>query len=153
MLGFFTFASILGRLHERVDSAQGAADGHWRTDGPDTLTALISDWCALPSPHPGEAANTGTVDSPAYLRHLAAHRAALDPFVTLHLAAADSLAGARTFQERHLAGFAALRTTDLSVLARTEVRPIGERLLRLIKSMPQDPAQLTAWYEHHLDQD
>ncbi|MFE9137989.1 hypothetical protein [Streptomyces sp. NPDC007355] len=153
VLGFFTFASILDRLHERVDSTQGAADGHWRTDGPATLTALISDWCALPSPHPCEAANTGTVDSPAYLRHLAAHRAAFDPFVTRYLAAADSLAGARTFQERHLAGFAALCTTDLSVLARTEVRPVGERLLRLIKSMPQDPAQLTAWYEHHLDQD
>ncbi|MEU0351413.1 hypothetical protein ABZ302_31985 [Streptomyces sp. NPDC006237] len=160
VLGFFTFASVLGRLHERVGSAQGAADGHWRTDprsdtppdGPATLTALISDWCALPSPHHGEAANTATVDSPAYLRHLASHRAALDPFVTRYLAAADSLPGARTFEERHLAGFAALRTTDLSALARTEVRPTGERLLRLVRSMPQDPAHLTAWYEHHLDQ-
>ncbi|WP_030841349.1 hypothetical protein [Streptomyces sp. NRRL S-475] len=156
VLGFFTFASVLGRLHERVGSAQGAADGHWRADtpldGPATLTALISDWCALPSPHYGEAANTATVDSPDYLRHLAAHRAALDPFVTRYLAAADSLADARTFEERHLAGFAALRTTDLSALARTEVRPTGERLLRLVRSMPQDPAQLTAWYEHHLDQ-
>ncbi|KOV62955.1 hypothetical protein ADL00_23670 [Streptomyces sp. AS58] len=156
VLGFFTFASVLGRLHERVGSAQGAADGHWRTDtppdAPATLTALISDWCALPSPHHGEAANTATVDSPDYLRHLAAHRAALDPFVTRYLAAADNLPGARTFEERHLAGFAALRTTDLSALARTEIRPVGERLLRLVRSMPQDPAQLTAWYEHHLDQ-
>ncbi|MFD4611378.1 hypothetical protein ACFWOT_25485 [Streptomyces sp. NPDC058440] len=156
VLGFFTFASVLGRLPERVDSTQGAADGHWRTDtppdGPATLTALISDWCALPSPHHGEAANTATVDSPTYLRHLAAHRAALDPFVTRYLAAADSLPGARTFEERHVAGFAALRTTDLSALARTEVRLTGERLLRLVRSIPQDPAQLTAWYEHHLDQ-
>jgi hypothetical protein len=147
VLGFFTFAGILCRLHERADFDQGAADGHWRTDGPATLTALISDWCGLPSPHPGEAANTTTVDSPAYLRHLAAHRAALDPFVTRYLAASDSLAGVRTFEERHLAGLAALRTTDLSALALTEVRPVGERLLRLIRSMPQDPAQLTAWYE------
>ncbi|MGC9496943.1 hypothetical protein [Streptomyces sp. WG7] len=85
-------------------------------------------------------------------RHLAARRAALAPFVTRYLAAADSLVGARTFEERHLAGFAALRTTDLSALARTEVRPTGERLLRLVRSIPQDPAQLTAWYEHHLDQ-
>ncbi|MFD8413964.1 hypothetical protein ACFV2Q_19765 [Streptomyces sp. NPDC059650] len=147
VLGFFTFASILGHLHERADIAHGAAEGHWRTDGPATLTALISDWCGLPSPHPGEAANTTTVDSPAYLRHLAAHRAALDPFVTRYLAASDSLAGVRTFEERHLAGLAALRITDLSALALTEVRPVGEWLLRLIRSMPQDPAQLTAWYD------
>ncbi|MFF5027845.1 hypothetical protein ACFY2J_27045 [Streptomyces collinus] len=156
VLGFFTFASVLGRLHERVCSTQGVADGHWRSDpppdGPATLTALISDWCALPSPHHGEAANTATVDSPTYLRHLAAHRAALDPFVTRYLAAADTLPGARTFEERHLAAFADLRTTDLSALARTEIRPVGERLLHLVRSMPQDPAQLTAWYEHHLDQ-
>ncbi|MFF6979314.1 hypothetical protein ACFZAV_16565 [Streptomyces sp. NPDC008343] len=156
VLGFFTFAGVLGRIHERVASTQGAGDGHWRTDTlpdtPATLTALISDWCALPSPHHGEAANTATVDSPAYLRHLAAHRAALDPFVTRYLAAADTLPGTRTFEERHLAGFAALRTTDLSALACTEVRPTGERFLRLVRSIPQDPAQLTAWYEHHLDQ-
>lgn len=160
VLGFFTFASVLGRLHDRVGSTQGAADGHWRTDpladtppdGPATLTALISDWCALPSPHIGEAANTAAADSPDYLRHLAAHRAALDPFVTRYLAAADSLPGAHTFEERHLAGFAALRTADLSTLACTEVRPVGERLLRLVRSIPQDPAQLAAWYECHLDQ-
>lgn len=160
VLGFFTFASVLGRLHDRVGSTQGAADGHWRTDpladtppdGPATLTALISDWCALPSPHIGEAANTAAADSPDYLRHLAAHRAALDPFVTRYLAAADSLPGAHTFEERHLAGYAALRTADLSTLACTEVRPVGERLLRLVRSIPQDPAQLAAWYEDHLDQ-
>lgn len=156
VLRFFTFADILGRLHERAGSTRGAVDGHWRTntppDGPATLTALISDWCALPSPHPGEAANTATVDSPDYLRHLAAHRAALDPFVTRYLAAADGLAGAHTFEARHLAGFAALRTCDLSALASTGERPTRERLLRLIGSIPQDPAQLTAWYEHHIDQ-
>ncbi|WP_435057799.1 hypothetical protein [Streptomyces sp. bgisy060] len=159
VLGFFIFASVLGRLHDLVDFTQGAADGHWRIDpladtppdGPATLTALISDWCALPSPHIGEAANTGAADSPDYLRHLAAHRAALDPFVTCYLAAADSLPGARTFEERHLAGFAALRTADLSTLACTEVRPVGERLLRLVRSIPQDPAQLAAWYEDHLN--
>ncbi|MCL3999208.1 hypothetical protein, partial [Streptomyces lavenduligriseus] len=157
VLGFFTLASVLGRLHDRAGCIQGAADGHWRADPhcdtppdrPATLTALISDWCALPSPHYGEAANTASVDSPAYLRHLAAHRAALDPFTTRYLAAADSLPGARTFEERHLAGFAGLRTTDLSALACTEVRPVGEGLLRLVRSLPQDPAQLTAWYERH----
>ncbi|MBT1190330.1 hypothetical protein HET69_41805, partial [Streptomyces sp. CJ_13] len=92
------------------------------------------------------------VDSPAYLHHLATHRAALDPFVARYLTAADSLAGARTFEERHAAGFAALRATDLSALACTEVRPVREGLLRLIRSIPQDPGQLTAWYEKHLDQ-
>ncbi|WP_329448976.1 hypothetical protein OG906_42225 (plasmid) [Streptomyces sp. NBC_01426] len=160
VLGFFTLASVLGRLHDRVGLTQGATDGHWRTDPhsdtprdyPATLTALISDWFELPSPHHGEAANTAAVDSPTYLRHLAAHRAALDPFVTRYLAAADSLTGARTVEERHVAGFAALRTTDLSALACTEVRPVREGLLRLIKTMPQDPAHLTAWYERHLDQ-
>ncbi|MGV2915555.1 hypothetical protein [Streptomyces alfalfae] len=159
VLGFFTLASVLGRLHDRVGATQGAADGHWRgdtrSDRPDcpaTLTALVSDWFALPSPRHDEAANTTSVDNPVYLRHLAAHRAALDPFVTRYLAAADSLPGERTFEERHLAGFAALRTTDLSALAVTEIRPVGERLLRLVRSLPQDPTQLTAWYEHHLDQ-
>nr|WP_181411952.1 hypothetical protein [Streptomyces sp. F2] len=160
VLGFFTLASVLGRLHDRAGSIQGAADGHWRADPhsdtppdrPATLTALISDWCALPSPHHGEAANTASVDSPAYLRHLAAHRAAFDPFATRYLAAADSLPGAHTFEERHLAGFAALRTTDLSALTRTEVRPVREGLLRLVRSLPQNPAQLTAWYEQHLGQ-
>ncbi len=160
VLGFFTLASVLGRLHDRAGSIQGAADGHWRADPhsdtppdrPATLTALISDWCALPSPHHGEAANTASVDSPAYLRHLAAHRAAFDPFATRYLAAADSLPGAHTFEERHLAGFAALRTTDLSALTRTEVRPVRKGLLRLVRSLPQNPAQLTAWYEQHLGQ-
>ncbi|KOV41913.1 hypothetical protein [Streptomyces sp. H036] len=156
VLGFFAFASVLGRLHERAGSTQGAADGHWRggpfSETPATLTALISDWCALPSPHQCEAANTATVDNPSYLQHLAAHRTALDPFVTRYLAAADRLPGAHTFEERHLAGSAALRTTDLSALARTEVGPVRDRLLRLVRSIPQDPAQLAAWYECHLDQ-
>ncbi|MER6195982.1 hypothetical protein ABT234_01195 [Streptomyces sp. NPDC001586] len=159
VLGFFALASVLGRLRDRVGFAEGAADGHWQTDPhsdtprdhPATLTAVISDWFALPSPHDGEAANTASVDSPAYLHHLATHRAALDPFVARYLTAADSLVGAHTFEERHAAGFAALRTTDLSVLACTEVRPVREGLLRLIRSMPQDPGQLTAWYEKHLD--
>ncbi|MER5549976.1 hypothetical protein ABT072_48225, partial [Streptomyces sp. NPDC002589] len=160
VLGFFTLASVLGRLHDRVSFTQGAADGHWRTDPlsdtprdhPASLTALISDWFELPSPHHGEAANTASVDSPVYLRHLVAHRAALDPFVTRYLAAADSLTGERTFEERHVAGFAALRTTDLSALACNEVRPVREGLLRLVRSIPQDPGQLTVWYEIHLDQ-
>ncbi|WDN55894.1 hypothetical protein [Streptomyces clavuligerus] len=160
VLGFFTLAGILGHLHERVGSAHGAADGHWRPDGhsgtlpdsPATLTALVSDWCALPSPHHGEAANTAPVDSPAYLHHLAAHRAALDPFVTRYLAAADTLTGARTLEERHLAGVAALRTADLSALARTEVRPVREGLLRLVRSIPQDTTLLNYWYERHLGQ-
>ncbi|MFD6967416.1 hypothetical protein [Streptomyces sp. NPDC059949] len=160
VLGFLTLAGALGRLHDRVGLTHGATDGHWQTepasDGPHdylaTLTAHVSDWFALPSPHHGEAANTAPVDSAAYLGHLAAHRAALDPFVTRYLAAADSLTGAYTFEERHIAGFAALRTTDLSALACQEVRPVREHLLRLVRSMPQDPGQLTAWYEHHLDQ-
>ncbi|WP_331735906.1 hypothetical protein OG605_38565 (plasmid) [Streptomyces xanthophaeus] len=159
VLGFFALASVLGRLHDRV-GFMGAADGHWQTgphpdtprDHPASLTAVISDWFALPSPHDGEAANTASVDSPAYLHHLATHRAALDPFVARYLTAADSLAGAHTFEERHAAGFAALRTADLSALACTEVRPVREGLLRLIRSIPQDPGQLTAWYEKHLDQ-
>ncbi|MEU5137723.1 hypothetical protein [Streptomyces californicus] len=158
VLGFATLGSVLGRLHGRVASSRGATDGHWRADTrldqpdrPATLTALISDWFALPSPRRGEAANTSPVDNPIYLRHLAAHRAALDPFVTRYLAAADSLPGERTFEERHLAGFAALRTTDLSALAATEIRPVGERLLRLVKALPQEPTQLTPWYEQHLD--
>ncbi|MFE9121331.1 hypothetical protein [Streptomyces sp. NPDC007172] len=159
VLGFFTLASVLGRLHDREASTQGASDGHWRTDRhagsprdrPATLTALISDWFALPSPHDGEAANTAAVDSPAYLRHLAAHRAAFDPFAARYLAAADRLSGTRTFEERHVAGFAALRTTDLSALACQEIRPVHEGFLRLVRSIPQDSARLNAWYQTYIE--
>ncbi len=97
VLGLFTLASVPGRLLDRVGSTQGAADGHGRADTrsdrpdcPATLTALVSDWFALPSPRHEEAANTTSVDNSVYLRHLADHRAALDPFVTRYLAAADS---------------------------------------------------------------
>ncbi|TGB05583.1 hypothetical protein [Streptomyces sp. MZ04] len=161
VLGFTALASVLGQLRHRVGSIQGAADGHWQIGSaspgdPDdylgSLTAYVSDWFALPSPHDGEEANTASVDSTAYLRHLVAHRTAFDPFVTRYLAAADSLAGVRTFEERHLAGAAALRTTDLDALRYQDVRPVREALLRLVKSIPQDPDQLTTWYERHLDQ-
>ncbi|MFD7919737.1 hypothetical protein ACFV3R_10975 [Streptomyces sp. NPDC059740] len=161
VLGFTALASILGQLRHRADSSQGATDGHWQTDSTapgdpydylGSLTAHVSDWFALPSPHHEEEANTASVDSTPYLRHLAAHRTALDPFVTRYLTAADSLPGVRTFEERHLAGVAALRTTDLAALACQDVRPVREPLLRLVRSIPQDPDQLTAWYEHHLDQ-
>ncbi|MFJ9846957.1 hypothetical protein ACIRYZ_42310 [Kitasatospora sp. NPDC101155] len=104
----------------------------------------------MPSPHHGEEANTAAVDSTAYRRHLAAHRVAIDPFVTRYLAAADSLTGARTFEERHLAGRAALRTTNLDALACQDIKPVSEPLLRLVKTMPQDPGQLHAWYDYHL---
>ncbi|WP_009998420.1 hypothetical protein, partial [Streptomyces clavuligerus] len=73
-------------------------------------------------------------------------------FVTRYLAAADTLTGARTLEERHLAGVAALRTADLSALARTEVRPVREGLLRLVRSIPQDTTLLNYWYERHLGQ-
>ncbi|MEU6350118.1 hypothetical protein ABZ896_12405 [Streptomyces sp. NPDC047072] len=161
VLGFTTLASVLGRLRHRVETMYGSADGHWQTDSaapddpsdyPASLTAYISDWFALPSPRHGEEANTAAVDTTAYFRHLAAHRAAFDPFVTRYLAAADRLSGSRTFAERHMAGTAALRTTDLAALACQDVRPVRERLLRLVRSMPDDPDQLTAWYEDHLDQ-
>lgn len=158
VLGFNALASALGPLRHRVDSAHGAADGHWQIAPGDphdclgSLTAHLSDWFALPSPHHGEQANTASVDSTAYLRHLAAHRTALDPFVTRYLAAADSLTGARTFEERHLAGTAALRTTDLAALACQDVRPVRAPLRRLVESIPQDPDQLTTWYGHYLDQ-
>jgi hypothetical protein len=160
VLGLTALAGVLGQLRHRVHSAHGAADGHWQTaatpgdpyDYLGSLTAYVSDWCALPSPHHGEDANTAAVDHAAYLRHLAAHRAAFDPFVTRYLAAADSLTGNRTFEERHLAGAAALRTTDLAALACQDMRPVREPVLRLVRSIPHDPDRLTAWYEHHLDQ-
>jgi hypothetical protein len=160
VLGFVTFASLLSQLQDRADLTVGAPEGHWKAgpltedaprDRAATLTAYISDWFGLPSPHAGEPANTARVDAPAYLHHLAAHRAALDPFVSRYLAAADSLTGPRTFAERHVAGVAALRTTDLPALACQDVRPVREPVLRLIRTMPQDPAQLTTWYERHLD--
>ncbi|MFI6689506.1 hypothetical protein [Streptomyces sp. NPDC050485] len=160
VLGFSTLASVLGRLQDRADLTFGAADGHWQSaplgsaephGRAATLTAYVSDWFELPSPHRGEEANTAPVDSTAYLRHLARHRTALDPFVTRYLAAADSLTGPRTFEERHTAGFAALRTTDLPALACHDVRPVRDPVLRLVRSIPQDPGQLTAWYEMHLD--
>ncbi|MEU5958253.1 hypothetical protein [Streptomyces sp. NPDC047525] len=159
VLGFTAFASILCELPRRVNSAQGAADGHWKLDPfapdgqfdcPGSLTAHISDWFALPSPHHGEPANTAAVDSTVYLRHLASQRVAFDPFVARYLAAADSQSGEHTFEERHLAGTAALRTTALDALACQDVRPVREPLLRLVESIPQNPAQLNVWYERHL---
>ncbi|MFF2374970.1 hypothetical protein ACFVUW_11370 [Streptomyces xiamenensis] len=158
VLGFTALAGILGQLRHRVEEAYGAADGHWRSDPAAdepydylaSLTAYISDWFALPSPHEGEEANTAAVDSTAYLQHLAAHRAAFDPFVTRYLAAADKLSGIRTFEERHLAGTTALRTADVAALACQDVRPVREPLLRLVRSIPQDPDHLSAWYESHL---
>ena len=160
LLGFHSFASALTLLRYRADITHGAADGHWQPDPahPDdpydyaaTLTAYVSEWFDLPSPHHEEEANTASVDSPAYRAHLAAHRAAFDPFVTRYLAAADELTGPRSFAERHLAGVAALRCTDLSALACHDLRPVRSSLLRLIQSIPQDPEQLAAWYEHYLD--
>ncbi|WNI20011.1 hypothetical protein [Actinacidiphila sp. ITFR-21] len=159
VLGFAAFASVLAQLGQRVDSAQGAADGHWQIDPtspddpndyPRSLTAHVSDWFELSSPHPVEEANGAPVDSSAYLRHLAAHRTALDPFVTRYLAAADRLTGPHTFEERHLAGVAALRSTDLAALACQDLRPVRAPLRRLVRSIPQDPAHLAAWYEDHL---
>ncbi|MFE3559476.1 hypothetical protein ACFXKW_32170 [Streptomyces sp. NPDC059193] len=160
-LGFLTLANYIAQPYHREDSTYGAADGHWQPlpDPEDvehsphpmrTLTAFLSDWCQLPSPDPGDEANTASVDSLSYLRFLAAHRAALDPFVSCYLAAADSHSGLHTFEERHREGAAALRACDPIALACQGFHPAREPLLRMVKSIPQNPDQLEAWYDYYL---
>ncbi|MEU8545134.1 hypothetical protein AB0C52_34910 [Streptomyces sp. NPDC048717] len=160
-LGFITLATYIAEPYHREVHTYGAADGHWQRllapedteSSPDpmrTLTAHLSDWHQLPSPNPGEEANTASVDSPLYLRFLAAHRSALDPFVTLYLAAADSLRGLRTFEERHRAGAAALRFCNPLTVACQGFHPVREPLLRMVKSIPEDPGRLEAWYAYYL---
>ncbi|MBV9022762.1 MAG: hypothetical protein JO362_02880 [Streptomycetaceae bacterium] len=92
------------RVHRKTTGVRG---GYWRreTDDPDdldyihSLMGYIADHCGALATDDGEPANTAPVDSPVYLRHLARYRAALDPFVTCCLAAAEGAGGERDFAQ------------------------------------------------------
>jgi len=105
----------------------------------------------LPGTRPGEAANTASVHSLAYRRHLAVHGCALDPFAARYLAAADAAAGPLPFSVRHAAGVAALREADLAVLQALDPRLPSPDLERVIAELPTEIGQITdffqRWYE------
>ncbi|WP_329431097.1 hypothetical protein OG339_48910 (plasmid) [Streptosporangium sp. NBC_01495] len=133
----------------------GAAEGHTigSDDNPElcSITAFIGQNAVLPGTRPGEAANTASVDSLAYRRHLAAHGCALDPFAARYLVAADAVAGPLPFSARHAAGVAALREADLAVLQALDPRPPSPDLERVIAELPTEIGQITdffqRWYE------
>ncbi|MGY3677478.1 hypothetical protein [Streptomyces sp. TE33382] len=158
-----TFAGMvegLIRVSGRLFTSSGFSAGHWKrsdTHPEDTqdylnsMSAYINEWCGMPSTHDGEAANTASVDSATYRRHLAAQRAAFDPFVTCYLAAAEETDEELDLNERHRAGVTALRQADLALLAEHYPWPVPPRLLELVASIPLDLYEVRDWYEAFLE--
>lgn len=155
VLSIIPLLESLTYLWGKVFSAAGASDGHWNEDEygefPHSFTGTIGCWTDLPpATLSSEEANTSSVDSAAYRRHLAAHRAALDPFVSCYLTAADSAAGMQDFEDRHRAGVEALRRADLTALQALDPRQPPRdngRFLRFLASLPLDLHELNAWFD------
>jgi len=155
-LTFFGMVEGLIRVSGRLFTSSSPSAGHWKRSGTDpedtqdylhSMSAYINEWCGMPSTHEGEAANTASVDSATYRRHLAAHRAAFDPFVTRYLAAAEEAEGELDLNDRHRAGVEALRQADLALLAAQYPWPVSPRLLELVASIPLDLYEVREWYE------
>lgn len=158
--------TLVGRLAAVADRERrigtpatyaGPADGHWgrgRSGYPEepeirTLTADLSDDECLPSTHPGEQANSSPVDAPAFRRHLAAHRWAIDPFAECYLAAADAYCDrSATFAARHRAGVQALRAADSAGLAALDPQPAGARgdVAWAARTIPHDVERLAGFW-------
>ncbi|WP_031049062.1 hypothetical protein [Streptomyces sp. NRRL F-5650] len=160
ILSFSGLASMLSRLRYRAHTAASAAEGHWRRDAADpddpddytrSLLGYVQVWCGTPGTHDGEPANTALPDSPEYRRHLAAHRAAMDPFVTCYLTAAAQVEDAEDFDDRHRAGAAALRNADLEQLAASDPRSVPQRVLTAISAIPLAADEIDAWYEAYFE--
>ncbi|WP_439681635.1 hypothetical protein [Embleya sp. MST-111070] len=156
VLDFEHLAAVLMHLRYRFSVSTGATDGHWQLepDIPDapveyhySFSARVCELSGLPGTDQNEPANTSPVDGAAYRRHLAVHRAALDPYVTCYLAAADRAAGEHQDDERHRAGVLALREADLEALAACDPRSASERLLAHVASLPVDVDEIESWYE------
>ncbi|NBM14674.1 hypothetical protein [Streptomyces sp. GC420] len=161
ILGFTALASMLSRLRYRAETAASAAEGHWRRDAADpddpydythSLLGDVQVWVGTPGTHDGEPANTALPDSLEYRRHLAAHRAAMDPFVTCYLTAAAQAEDAKDFDDRHRAGAAALRNADLEQLAASDPRSVAQRVLTAITAIPLDGDAIDAWYEAYFEE-
>ncbi|MCX4682085.1 hypothetical protein OG413_43675 [Streptomyces sp. NBC_01433] len=155
VLSIIPLLESLTYLWGKVFSAAGASDGHWNRDEdgefPHSFTGTISCWTDLPpATLSSEEANTSSVDSASFRRHLAAHRAALDPFVSCYLAAADSATGTQDFEDRHRAGVEALRRADLPALQALDPRQPPRdngRFLRFLATLPLGLHELDAWFD------
>ncbi|ATM24526.1 hypothetical protein SMD44_p10027 (plasmid) [Streptomyces alboflavus] len=150
VLNIIPFLAGLAYLTGKVPACAGSSDGHWDHEGySNSFTGTIGGWTgAPPATLASEEANTAPVDSAAFRRHLAAHRAALDPFVVTYLAAADSLTGEVDLASRHRAGAQALREADLAELQAHDPRQRPEdnhQFLRLLASVPADLHELREW--------
>ncbi|KOU73741.1 hypothetical protein ADK61_22415 [Streptomyces sp. XY66] len=158
---FEDLASMLSRLRYRAHTAGSASEGHWRRDAAvpddphDYTHSVLGDvqvWCGTPGTHDGEPANTASPDSLEYRRHLAEHRAAMDPFVTCYLTAAAEVEDAKDFDDRHRAGVTALRNADLEQLADSDPRPVTQRVMTAITALPLDADEIDAWYEAYFEE-
>ncbi|MFD6967385.1 hypothetical protein [Streptomyces sp. NPDC059949] len=159
--GFAGLAAGLSTLRYRADMTAHVAEGHWRRDAtapddPDDYTrsflGYIHAWCGTPGTHDGEPANTASPGDPEYRRHLAAHRAAMDPFVTCYLTAAAEVDDSKDFDDRHRAGATALRNADLEQLASSDPRKRAPWVLTAISAMPLDASEIDAWYEAYFEE-
>ncbi|MFG2844270.1 hypothetical protein ACGF12_14010 [Kitasatospora sp. NPDC048296] len=146
VIGIDTLPATLDFIRYRVGETTGASKGHWLpepADGPDhhcinSYTSLFMAYGGIPATTSAEDANTATVDTPTFRRHLAAHRAALDPFVTCYLAAADAEPRSLDIGERHRAGVRALRTADLPALLALDPRHLPDSVLKTVEALPED---------------
>ncbi|MFJ4008134.1 hypothetical protein ACIPWL_32470 [Streptomyces sp. NPDC090023] len=158
---FEDLAPLLSRLRFRASSAGSAAEGHWRRNAADpddphdythSVLGDVQVWCGTPGTHDGEPANTASPDSPEYRRHLMAHGAAMDPFVTCYLTAAAEVEDTEDFVDRHRAGVIALRNADLGQLASSDPRPVAQRVMTAITAIPLDADEIDAWYEAYFEE-
>ncbi len=155
ILDITTLAGVLAYLDHRVGVTPGASTGHWMPDPNsydtdhheylNSFTSWFMEYGGIPATRGDEAANTSSVDSPEFRRHLARHRAALDPFVTCYLAAADRDPLQVDFAERHAAGVQALRAVGFDELLARDPRHRPDNIARFAAAMPEDLDLLHQW--------
>ncbi|MFC7912422.1 hypothetical protein [Streptomyces sp. NPDC057386] len=154
VLDFRGLVQALTYFSYRVHSTAGLPDGHrsLEDDGdfPNSFTGHISTWYGQPCTLVDEEANHAAVGSAAYRRHLAAHRAAFDPFVECYLAAADEMPGEHDVAERHRAGAQALRTADLAALRDLDPRwrhGGSDEFLSIVATLPLEVHEVESWVD------
>ncbi|MGW1615664.1 hypothetical protein ACWCQZ_40695 [Streptomyces sp. NPDC002285] len=152
VLDFRGLVEALTYFSHRVYATAGLPDGHrsLEDDGdfPNSYTGHISTWYGQPCTLVGEEANHAAVGSDAYRRHLAAHRAAFDPFVECYLAAADRMPGEHDVTVRHRAGAQALRTADLAALRNLDPRRQpgdSDEFLHIVATIPLEVHEVESW--------
>ncbi|MEV7775902.1 hypothetical protein [Kitasatospora sp. NPDC086791] len=147
-------AGVLTFIDHRVGETPGAAAGHL-TPGTreydsdqhymNSLTSWFMEYGGIPATRRGEAANTASVDSPEFRRHLARHRAALDPFTACYLAAADRDPQLADFADRHAAGVRALRAAGFDELLARDPRQLPDAIAKFAAAIPEDVDRLRQW--------